>query len=123
MDTQSNVAIVFLWIARVLAGLLILFWGAFFVEHLVEWFFRDDGRLPHAKVWVGQALHLAMLLSLVLLVFRPAPGAVATVIATVAFFGWIGVYEIPSLALLNLLPIAAVAIYLVLRPRENQPLD
>lgn len=104
-------------LARLLAILLCLLWGAFFVEHLQEWFL-DEGELPPAKVWVGQALHLVMILGLGMIVFWRVLGAVVTVVATASFFSWIGVNRFPYVALLNLLPIVFVIAGTVLRGRH-----
>jgi hypothetical protein len=96
-----------LWVARISAGLLLLFWGAFFVEHLQEWFLQADGRLPPASVWIAQLLHLLMLIGLAISVVRPVWGAPVTAISTILFFLWIGYAGFPYLALLNLPPVIA----------------
>jgi hypothetical protein len=44
------------WGGRLTAVLLILFWGAFFVEHMSEW------------VWVQQGMHFLTYISLINLV-------------------------------------------------------
>jgi hypothetical protein len=70
----------------VLAALLILFWGAFFVEHLREWFVQPWPQTPPPKVWWGQALHLAVLLALAALWRWELAGGIAAVILSFAFF-------------------------------------
>jgi len=40
----------------------ILFWGAFFIEHIIEWFVRPEGEYPPAFVWVGMVFHFVMIL-------------------------------------------------------------
>lgn len=47
------------WLARGLSVALLLFWGAFFLEHL-EWF-RPGQALPPWWVWFAQAMHLLLL--------------------------------------------------------------
>ena len=74
------------WLARILAIGLFVFWGAFFLAHLQEWFFGDSGDLPPPRVWVGQFFHLLMLIGLAILVWRPAVGAWIPLATTAAFF-------------------------------------
>jgi len=105
MDTTRTIALISGWLARPFALLLCLFWGAFFLEHLQEWFLNRGGVFPPSKVWIGQVLHLAMIVGLAILVFRPILGSVVTIAGTASFFAWIGVNRFPYVALLNLLPI------------------
>jgi hypothetical protein len=49
------------WVARALSLALFLLWGAFFVEHLGEWF-ADPANLPPPYVFVMQGLHGLFLL-------------------------------------------------------------
>lgn len=92
------------WLARILAIGLFVFWGAFFVAHLREWFFHESGALPPVKVWIAQFLHLLMLIGLAILVWRPAVGSWATLATTAAFFAWIGYSGELYLPLLNAIP-------------------
>ena len=55
------------WLGRGLALLLFLFWGAFFVEHLAEWFSHPQAAPPPLRAWVAQGLHLVMLIGLALM--------------------------------------------------------
>lgn len=93
------------WVGRGLAVLLFLFWGAFFVEHLSEWFFDPRG-FPPPWLWFCMALHFGMIAGLALSVWKEWPGVAVTVIATVGFFSSIGMHRFPWLALLNALPAA-----------------
>ena len=52
------------WLARVWAGLLFLFWGAFFVEHTAEWFVRG-GDWPPLDVSLLHAAHFVMLVGFI----------------------------------------------------------
>ena len=74
------------WTGRLLAALLFLFWGSFFVEHLVEWFVRPWPQTPPPIVWFAQGLHLLMLAGLVLLWRWELVGGVLVVAASFAFF-------------------------------------
>jgi hypothetical protein len=115
---KSDVAAVaFRWLGRTLALLLVLFWGAFFLEHVAEWFGNLQGPLPPARVWIGQVLHLGMLAGLVLMLWREWLGAIVTVLTTAAFFASIGMHGFPYIALINLLPIACFAVSWYLPPR------
>jgi hypothetical protein len=99
------------WSGRSTALLLLLFWGAFFVEHLTEWFLRADGRYPPAWVWWQQFFHFVMLVGLGMMLRWDKPGAVVMVVATAAFFAGIGFHTFPSIALVNLVPIGCFGVY------------
>jgi hypothetical protein len=117
---SDTVAVTFRWIGRALALLLLLFWGAFFLEHLSEWFLNARGALPPARVWISQALHLGMLVGLALLLRWDRLGAIVTALATTAFFATIGMHDFPFIALVNLLPIACVVAAWLLQPPRHQ---
>jgi hypothetical protein len=70
----------------VLAVLIFLFWGGFFVEHLNEWFIAPRPRTPPASVWFGQFLHLMMLVGLLVVLRWPRIGAVLVIGSALAFF-------------------------------------
>lgn len=110
MKTTSTLAGIARWLARLSAGLLCLFWGAFFVEHLQEWFLSGNGALPPVHVWIGQLLHFVMIAGLAMVFFWPRLGSVVAIAGTVLFFAWIGVKEFPWIALLNLLPPAFASV-------------
>lgn len=119
MKTNRTIPLVASWIARLFALLLCLFWGAFFVAHLREWFFGDSGVLPPTKVWIGQFLHLVMIVGLAILIFWPRLGAVVTILGTASFFSSIGMKEFPWIALMNLIPIAFVVFFGSLRKSQT----
>ena len=103
---SDAVAVAFRWLGRTLALLLLLFWGAFFLGHLSEWFLNAQGPLPPTRVWISQVLHLGMLVGLALMLRWDRLGAIVTALGTTAFFASIGMHSFPFIALLNLLPIA-----------------
>ena len=74
------------WTGRLLAALLFLLWGSFFVEHLVEWFVRPWPQTPPPVVWFAQGLLFLMLAGLVLLWRWELAGGVLVVAASFAFF-------------------------------------
>lgn len=57
--------LIFRWIARLLATLMFIFLGVFFLEHLVEWFLHSGGQ-PPTFVYILQALHLGMLVGYII---------------------------------------------------------
>ena len=114
MDVRTMTPAIGKWAGRATALLAFLFWGGFFVEHLTEWFLRPGGRFPPPWVWAGQALHLAMLIGLALMIKWDKLGAAVTVIASVAFFLTIGVWPMPF-CLMNLVPIACFTVYWLAR--------
>lgn len=99
------------WSGRATALLLFLFWGAFFVEHLTEWFLRGDGRYPPAWVWGQQFFHFVMLVGLGMMLRWEKAGAVVMAIGTVAFFSCVGFRGFPGIALINLVPIGCFGIH------------
>jgi len=74
------------WSARVLATGLFLFWGAFFLEHVREWFLHPAQGLPPARVWLLQLAHLVMLVGLLLLLRWELLGSAVTILGALAFF-------------------------------------
>lgn len=98
------IASVLRWLGRLLAMLLFLFWGVFFLEHLREWFLNAQDGYPPPRVWAAMVFHLGMLVGLLLMIGRERLGAALTAGATVAFFAVAGFRRVPTIALLNLLP-------------------
>jgi hypothetical protein len=74
------------WVARVWGTILLLFWGAFFVEHL-GWFAHPRA-LPPPWVFALQGLHLAMLAGLVAAWRWEVAGGLLVVVSAVAFFAF-----------------------------------
>jgi hypothetical protein len=73
------------WVARALGLALALFWGAFFVAHLAEWY-TDPRGWPPAWVTGQMALHGLMVLGLLLAWRWEVLGAMLTLGAAVPFF-------------------------------------
>lgn len=108
------------WLGRLTALLLLLIWGAFFVEHLFEWFLDPSGELPPGSVWLSQFFHLAIVVGLALMIRWDKLGAVVTVMATTAFFVSIGNRGILPFALINLVPIACFGACWLAAHRSNR---
>ncbi len=117
IEGNMNVAAGCKWVARILAAILFLFWGAFFVEHLGEWFLQSEQGFPPVSVWIGQALHFVILLGLGMMLNWDRLGSLVTIVGTVAFFSAIGYRGFPFIALLNLLPIGLFGVYWYLGPK------
>ena len=81
------------WTGRVLALGLFLFWGAFFVEHLQEWFLHPVKGFPPVWIWLGQLAHLTILVGLVALWRWPVTGSILTTLGSIAFFGGLAIAE------------------------------
>ena len=79
------------WTGRVLALGLFLFWGAFFVEHLQQWFLHPVKGFPPVWVWLGQLAHLAILIGLIGLWRWPVTGSILTILGSLSFFGGLAV--------------------------------
>jgi hypothetical protein len=73
------------WAARALSVVLFLLWGAFFVEHLREWF-ADPAHLPPPYVFAMQGLHGLFLLGLLVGWRWELLGAGMILAAAVPFF-------------------------------------
>lgn len=74
------------WVARGLAVCLFLFWGAFFVAHLQEWFIAPFPNHPPLKVCLIVALHALLLVGLVLTLRWELAGSLIVLAAGGAFF-------------------------------------
>src|SRR4051794_15550371 len=85
-STELILAIVS-WTARLMALGLFLLWGAFFVEHLQEWFVHPAQGFPPPWVWGGQLAHLVLLIGLLMQVRWQLAGSIVTILGALAFFG------------------------------------
>jgi len=86
MKTNSKLVTVIRWLARVLAVCVFLLWGAFFVEHLQEWFIQPYPQLPPLKVCAGMALHFLLLAGLIIALRWELVGSLAVIVTAFAFF-------------------------------------
>ena len=93
MKSIALILIVGRWTARILALGLFLFWGAFFLEHLQEWFIHPAKGLPPVWVWLGMLAHLAILLGLLALWKWEVAGSLLAVAGALAFFGGLAIME------------------------------
>ncbi len=85
MITESQVVRIIGWAARVSGLCLFLFWGAFFVEHSVEWFFTPWPKLPPVYVWVSQCVHLILLISYIIAMRWHLTGGLLIIISSFVF--------------------------------------
>lgn len=85
MSSKQRMVIVVRWVARVLAAALFCFWGAFFVEHLWQWFLKPLPQTPPLSVWIGQLLHFSILAGLISGFKWERAGGVLLIVATVLF--------------------------------------
>jgi hypothetical protein len=81
------------WTARILALALFLFWGAFFLEHLQEWFIHPAKGLPPVWVWLGMLAHLGILVGMLALWRWEVAGSLLAVAGSVVFFGGLAIRE------------------------------
>lgn len=72
--------------ARVLSGMLFIFWGSFFIEHL-SWFFHESDS-PPLHVWVLQSLHFFLLVGYLALFKWERLGSGIVVVCSATFFGF-----------------------------------
>jgi len=85
-NSKTKVVGVIRWPARALAVCVFLFWGAFFVEHLQEWFIQPFPHHPPLKVCVGMALHFLMLAGLIVALRWELVGSLMVILAAFGFF-------------------------------------
>jgi hypothetical protein len=110
MKTLATVA---LWSGRVLAIGCFAFWGAFFVEHLGEWFLHPARGLPPPRVWLLQLAHAVMLAGLLVLLRWEIPGGLLTIAAALVFFGGVAGRNLPlffGFTGVTILPVVLVAL-------------
>lgn len=98
------------WAGRVLALVLFLFWGAFFVEHLQEWSPQILKGAPPTWVWLALLAHLTLLIGLVALWRWPVAGSLLTIAGSLAFFGGLALHANGGRSLLTALAFLAVTI-------------
>jgi hypothetical protein len=87
---ESKTVVALRWSGRILAALLFLLWGSFFVEHTIEWFVKPLPQTPPWFVWATQALHLLMLVGLVALWRWEVVGSGLLLLAAFGFFVVVG---------------------------------
>ncbi len=92
------------WAARLWAAALVLFWGAFFVEHLA--WFADPQRLPPPWVFSLVGLHFLMLVGLLVGWKWELPGAIVVLASSVPFFAAAAGRNFPLFALVTAVPSA-----------------
>ena len=81
------------WSGRLLALGLFLFWGGFFVAHLLQWFFHPTKGFPPTWVWLAQLAHLTILVGLVTIWRWQVIGSILTIVGSLAFFGGLAISE------------------------------
>ena len=115
MKSSALAVTVVCWTARILALALFFLWGAFFVEHLREWFMHPAQGFPPVWVWLAQLAHLAVLVGLIALWRWQLAGSLITIVAATLFFGGLAISTgiaghryLPLLAFLTITIIPAV---------------
>ena len=73
------------WLARLWAAALLLFWGAFFVEHTTEWFVHPHD-WPPMEVALLHAAHFLLLLGLLVGCRWELLGGIVALAAAILFF-------------------------------------
>lgn len=102
------------WIRRLGALLFAGLLGAFFIEHIGEWYTHPDQGFPPA--WVGGVMlaHLAMIIGLLTLLRWERLGSLITVLGTLAFLGIFALarhtMHLPYIVLYCLAPVGIVAL-------------
>jgi hypothetical protein len=85
--------------------------GAFFLQHLSEWFVRGDGRIAPPRVWIGQAFHSLMIAGLLLMLKWDRLGTVLLLASTAGFFITIRELDMIPIGLINFAPVAFFCVF------------
>lgn len=93
----------FSWFGRITAMLLFLLWGAFFVEHLTEWF-KDAGHLPPWSVFLIQFFHLLMLVGYIAVFKWKILGSSLIILGAFIFFVSLGAKAMLAFFAISIIP-------------------
>lgn len=109
------------WGSRLIAGMLALLWGAFFVEHVYEWFVTPANSWPPARVWVVVACHAFMLVGLVAILRWARAGSALCAAGTIAFYASMAPSRLQTaIVLTGLIPPALMLASLALATRTRR---
>ena len=78
--------VVLRWTARGFGLLLFLFWGGFFLEHIIEWFIKPLPQTPPLKIWIDQILHFILLAGFILSFKWELLGSIFILVSCALFF-------------------------------------
>lgn len=101
---KQAILILICWLARIATALVFLFWGAFFVEHLMEWFVKPFPNVPPLKVFLAQFLHFLMLAGLLVTLRWPQVGSPVAILAAAIFLARTGA-NYPAFLTATILPV------------------
>ena len=104
-----------------ISAILFLFWGAFFLSHLFEWFLNTAKGLPPVSVWINMFFNLLMLIGLAMTIKWHKIGVIITLFGTIAFFTSIGYGGFPYIALLNVIPLFFLGMHRMLFSSKRVP--
>ncbi len=90
MRRDARLTFVIRWMARLWAAGLLLFWGAFFLEHTSEWFIRPPREWPAVEVLGLHLVHLIFLTGLLVGWRWELAGGILVLIAATVFFPIVG---------------------------------
>jgi hypothetical protein len=105
------------WVARIWAAVLVLLWGAFFLEHLA--WFADPQHLPPPRVFLLVGLHFLMLVGLLAGWKWELAGAVLALATSVPFFAATAGRNSPWFALVTAVP-SALWLYCAWQERRGR---
>lgn len=94
---------IFSWFGRITAMLLFLLWGAFFVEHVTEWF-NDAGHLPPWSVFLIQFFHLLMLVGYIAVFKWKMLGSALIILGAFIFFASLGAKAMLAFFAISIIP-------------------
>jgi len=108
------------WLARGIAMVLGLLWGAFFIEHVNEWYIKPPQGFPPLWVLAAMGFHLGMIVGLVAMVRWSRTGSVISCVATCGFLGMTAAHaRVPLIVLINGVPVLLMIVAAILSRRAR----
>ncbi len=88
MTNKGRGVTIIRWTARILGICIFLLWGAFFIEHLVEWFIvpLSQSQVAPWHIWLGQIFHFIMLAGFIVALKWEFSGSMLIIIGAFALF-------------------------------------
>ncbi len=122
---MSIVLTVLKWLARLVAAFFVLTLGAFFVEHIGEWYSQPSRGLPPWWVHLSMLSHFALMAGLVMLFRWERIGSLTAILGAFGFIASVAIGQatlrLPYIILLALIPVGIIAIRLMLLRLAARP--
>ncbi|MFZ4621975.1 MAG: DUF7670 domain-containing protein, partial [Bacteroidota bacterium] len=104
MQLHIDRIIILRTVGRVLAFLLFILWGSFFIEHL-SWFRTESMNTPPVRIWFAQGSHFLLLLGYLVSLKWERIGSLFIVINAILFFGYAAGTKAVPFIIISILPV------------------